>query len=283
MTTSTGSRVRTRPRTAPRTVLLAVVGLVFLTPLLWMVSTSLKSDSEAARAELTFVPAAPTLESYRAILGAPQTPVGQWFLNSVIAATGQTLLVLVVASMAAYALARLSFPGKSVITGLVLATLFVPPISLLIPNYVIVADLGWLDSLTAVIVPGAAGAFGVFFLRQFFLSLPVELEEAALLDGASRLTIFLTVILPLSRPALSTLALLTFLTNWNDFLWPLYVLFSPERLTLQPGLSTLQSAFSTDYATIMAGGVIASIPVMLLFLVSQRFVIEGIARGGLKG
>ena len=283
MTTSTGSRVRTRPRTAPRTVLLAVVGLVFLTPLLWMVSTSLKSDSEAARAELTFVPAAPTLESYRAILGAPQTPVGQWFLNSVIAATGQTLLVLVVASMAAYALARLSFPGKSVITGLVLATLFVPPISLLIPNYVIVADLGWLDSLTAVIVPGAAGAFGVFLLRQFFLSLPVELEEAALLDGASRLTIFLTVILPLSRPALSTLALLTFLTNWNDFLWPLYVLFSPERLTLQPGLSTLQSAFSTDYATIMAGGVIASIPVMLLFLVSQRFVIEGIARGGLKG
>ena len=274
-----------RPRRAApwRTVVLGLVGLLFVTPLLWMVSTSLKSDTEAARAELTFVPQDPTLESYRSILGAPQTPVGQWFLNSVIAATGQTLLVLVVASMAAYALARLSFPGRSVVTGLVLATLFVPPISLLIPNYVIVANLGWLDSLTAVVVPGAAGAFGVFFLRQFFLSLPIELEEAALLDGANRMTIFLTVILPLSRPALSTLALLTFLTNWNDFLWPLYVLFSPERLTLQPGLSTLQSAFATDYATIMAGGVIASIPVLLLFLVSQRFVIEGIARGGLKG
>ncbi len=158
-----------------------------------------------------------------------------------------------------------------------------PPISLLIPNYVIVANLGWLDSLTAVIVPGAAGAFGVFFLRQFFLSLPIELEEAAMLDGAGRFKTFLTVVVPLSRPALATLALLTFLTNWNDFLWPLYVLFSPERLTIQPGLSTLQSAYTTDYATILAGGAIASIPVLILFLISQRFVIEGIARGGLKG
>jgi multiple sugar transport system permease protein len=185
--------------------------------------------------------------------------------------------------MAAYALARLSFPGKRIITGLVLATLFVPPISLLIPNYVIVSTFGWLDSLAAVIVPGAAGAFGVFFLRQFFLSLPLELEEAAMLDGAGRFKTFLTVVLPLSRPALATLALLTFLANWNDFLWPLYVLFSPERLTIQPGLSTLQSAYTTDYATILAGGAIASIPVLILFLISQRFVIEGIARGGLKG
>ena len=200
-----------------------------------------------------------------------------------IAATAQTLLVLVVATMAAYALARLSFPGKRILTGLVLATLFVPPISLLIPNYVIVSQLGWLDSLSAVIVPGAAGAFGVFFLRQFFLSLPIELEEAAMLDGAGRFKTFLTVVVPLSRPALATLALLTFLANWNDFLWPLYVLFSPERLTIQPGLSTLQSAYTTDYATILAGGAIASIPVLILFLISQRFVIEGIARGGLKG
>ena len=238
---------------------------------------------EVSQADLSMLPQDPTTEGYEKILGAPQTPVEQWFLNSMIAATGQTILVLVVATMAAYALARLSFPGKRIITALILATLFVPPISLLIPNYVIVSELGWLDSLTAVIVPGAAGAFGVFFLRQFFLSLPVELEEAALLDGASRWKIFLTIIVPLSRPALATLALLTFLANWNDFLWPLYVLFSPERLTIQPGLSTLQSAYTTDYATILAGGAIASIPVLILFLISQRFVIEGIARGGLKG
>ena len=200
-----------------------------------------------------------------------------------IAATAQTLLVLVTATMAAYALARLSFPGKRRHHWGRPRHLFVPPISLLIPNYVIVSQLGWLDSLSAVIVPGAAGAFGVFFLRQFFLSMPIELEEAALLDGAGRWKIFFTVIVPLSRPALATLALLTFLANWNDFLWPLYVLFSPERLTIQPGLSTLQSAYTTDYATILAGGAIASIPVLILFLISQRFVIEGIARGGLKG
>ncbi len=277
------SEPRRRPRISGRVLFLALLALLFLTPLLWMATTSLKSTSEVSKADLTFLPQNPTLEGYRTILGAPQTPVATWFLNSMIAATAQTLLVLVVATMAAYALARLSFPGKRIITGMVLATLFVPPISLLIPNYVIVAQLGWLDSLSAVIVPGAAGAFGVFFLRQFFLSLPIELEEAALLDGASRWKIFLAVIVPLSRPALATLALLTFLANWNDFLWPLYVLFSPDRLTIQPGLSTLQSAYTTDYATILAGGAIASIPVLILFLISQRFVIEGIARGGLKG
>lgn len=266
-----------------RAIFLGLLGLLFLTPLLWLASTSLKSTAEVSRADLSFLPKNPTTEGYSKILDAPQTPVAQWFFNSMLAATGQTLLVLVVATMAAYGLARLSFPGKKIFTGVVLATLFVPPISLLIPNYVIVSQLGWLDSLTAVIVPGAAGAFGVFFLRQFFLSLPVELEEAAMLDGASRWKIFLTIIVPLSRPALATLALLTFLANWNDFLWPLYVLFSPERLTIQPGLSTLQSAYTTDYATILAGGAIASIPVLLLFLISQRFVIEGIARGGLKG
>jgi multiple sugar transport system permease protein len=273
-----------RPRRIPwRALFLALLGLLFLTPLLWMVTTSLKSTAEVSSADLTFLPKNPTTEGYSTILGAPQTPVARWFLNSMLAATAQTLLVLVVATLAAYALARLSFPGKRILTGLVLATLFVPPISLLIPNYVIVSQLGWLDSLSAVIVPGAAGAFGVFFLRQFFLSLPIELEEAAMLDGAGRFKTFLTVVVPLSRPALATLALLTFLANWNDFLWPLYVLFSPDRLTIQPGLSTLQSAYTTDYATILAGGAIASIPVLILFLISQRFVIEGIARGGLKG
>ena len=272
-----------RSRSPWRVLFISLLALLFLAPLLWLASTSLKSTAEVSQADLNFIPGEFSTEGYQKILDAPQTPVGTWFLNSMLAATGQTLLVLVVATMAAYALARLSFPGKRILTGIVLATLFVPPISLLIPNYVIVSKLGWLDSLAAVIVPGAAGAFGVFFLRQFFLGLPIELEEAALLDGASRFKIFLTVIVPLSRPALATLALLTFLANWNDFLWPLYVLFSPERLTIQPGLSTLQSAYTTDYATILAGGAIASIPVLLLFLLSQRFVIEGIARGGVKG
>ncbi|HKG51083.1 MAG TPA: carbohydrate ABC transporter permease, partial [Actinomycetales bacterium] len=137
--------------------------------------------------------------------------------------------------------------------------------------------------LPAVIVPGAAGAFGVFFLRQFFLQLPRELEEAAVLDGANRWQTFLKVILPLSKPALVTLALLAFLTNWNDFLWPVYVLFSPESQTLPAGLSTLQSANSVRYDLLMAGAVIASVPVLAMYVFAQRFIIEGVSRSGVKG
>lgn len=140
-----------------------------------------------------------------------------------------------------------------------------------------------LDTLLAVIVPTSAGAFGVFFLRQFFLSLPRELEEAALIDGANRFQIFIRIILPLSKAPLATLAVLSFLTNWNDFLWPVYVLFNPQNLTLPPGLAILQYAYTTNYAVIMAGGVIASIPVILIFIFAQRYIIEGVSRSGLKG
>jgi multiple sugar transport system permease protein len=262
---------------------LILLTLVFVSPLLFMLTTSFKTDVESVSATPTWIPKQPTVEGYRTMLETAQTPVLRWFLNSLLAATGQAILIVIVASMAAYALARMEFRGRRVLTGMILATLFIPPVSLLVPNYVIVSQLGWLDSLPAVIVPGAAGAFGVFFLRQFFISLPHELEEAALLDGANRFQIFYKVILPLSKPALATLALLSFLVNWNDFLWPLYVLFSPGRLTLQPGLSTLQSAFSTNYATIMVGGVIASVPVLIMYIIAQRFVIEGVSRSGLKG
>ncbi len=260
---------------------LLLLTVLFVSPLVFMLTTSFKTNFEAAQP--TWIPQDPTTEGYTFIFNATQTPVLRWFANSLLAAIGQTLLILATASMAAYALARMEFPGKRLLTGLVIATIFIPPIVLLIPNYVIVSNLGWLDSLAAVIVPGAAGAFGVFFLRQFFVSLPRELEEAAVLDGATRLQIFYKVIIPLSKPALATLALLSFLTNWNDFLWPLYVLFSPERLTIQPGLSTMQSAFTTDYATIMVGGVIASVPVLIMFIFAQRFIIEGVSRSGLKG
>ena len=264
-------------------LLMSLFAILMTAPLIYMVSTAFKTQNEMAQRGINIIPTDPTTANFSQILGADQTPVLRWFFNSLLAATLHTILVLIVASMAAYALARLDFPGKKIMTALILATIFVPPISLLIPNYNIVDQLGWLDNIIAVIVPGAAGAFGVFFLRQFFLSLPAELEEAALLDGANRWGIFTKVVLPLSGPPMATLALLSFLTNWNDFLWPLYVLFSPERLTLQPGLSTLQSAYATDYSTIMAGGVIASIPVLILFAITQRFVIEGVSRSGLKG
>jgi multiple sugar transport system permease protein len=265
---------------------LILLTVVFVAPLLWMLSTSFKTNVEATQLPPNWIPEEfTTEESYSKIFktGESQTPVLRWFLNSMVAASVHTILVLVTASMAAYALARMNFPGRKVLFATIIATLFIPQFVFLMPNYLIVDTLGWLDTLLAVIVPGAAGAFGVFFLRQFFLSMPHELEEAALIDGASRLQIFLRIILPLSKAPLATLAVLSFLTNWNDFLWPLYVLFSPKSLTLQPGLSILQNAYTTDYAVIMAGGVVASIPVLLVFVLAQKYVIQGVSRSGLKG
>jgi multiple sugar transport system permease protein len=145
------------------------------------------------------------------------------------------------------------------------------------------STLGWLDSYWALVVPGAANAFGVFFLRQFFLAIPRELEESALIDGANSWTIFTQIVLPLSKPALVTLAVLSFLGAWNDFVWPVFVLFSPEKMTLAPGLATLQGAYTTDYPVVMAGATMAAVPVLVLYIVVQRYVIEGVANSGLKG
>ena len=264
--------------------LLGLLSLVFIAPVVWMLTTSLKSADEATRVPPTLLPENPTTSAYDTLFtGDSQTPVLRWFLNSLVAAGGQALLVLAVAAMAAYALARLEFRGKKIIFGLIIATLFVPIFTLLIPNFLLIDRLGLLDTVWALIIPGAASAFGVFFLRQFFLGLPRELEEAALLEGANSWQIFAKVILPLSKPALATLAVISFLTNWNDFLWPVYVMFSPEKFTLPPGLGTLQGAYGINYPVIMAGAALASIPALILFMVSQRYIIEGVSRSGLKG
>ncbi|MBA3425204.1 MAG: carbohydrate ABC transporter permease [Rubrobacter sp.] len=268
----------------PSYAALILLTLVFVAPLLWMLSTSLKPNFLTTRFPPQWIPQAFSNEGYSTILTTSSgTPVLQWFLNSLIAASAHTVLVLVTASMAAYALARMHFRGKNIMFVVIVLTLVIPQFVFLIGNYLIVQYFGWLDTLLAVIVPGAAGAFGVFFLRQFFLSLPLELEEAALIDGASRLQIFLRIILPLSKAPLATLAVLSFLVNWNDFLWPVYVLLSPNSLTLQPGLAILQGAYNTNYTVIMAGGILASVPVLLIYVFAQRYIIEGVSRSGLKG
>ncbi|MEV4491407.1 carbohydrate ABC transporter permease [Micromonospora coxensis] len=273
----------TNLRRSARYLVLVLLALIFVTPLAWMVVTSVKTYGDAQRIPPTLLPDSLSGYGYRQILGNTSNPVLRWFVNSMLAATLHALLVLATASMAAYALARLRFRGRGLLFALVVGTLFIPPTSLIIPNFVIADRLAWLDTLAVVIVPGAASAFGVFFLRQFFLSIPAELEEAAVLDGANHWQIFTRVLLPLSKPALATLAVLSFLTNWNDFLWPVYVLFSPERLTLPAGLGLLQGAYVTDYPVIMAGAVLASVPVLILFVAAQRHIIQGVSRSGLKG
>jgi multiple sugar transport system permease protein len=263
---------------------LILLTVVFIAPLLWMLSTSLKPNFQTTQFPPNWIPQDFSGEGYSTILTtATQTPVLRWFINSLVAATAHAALVLVTASMAAYALARMNFRGKNVLFALIISTLFIPQFVFLMPNYLIVDSFGWLDTLLAIIVPSAAGAFGVFFLRQFYLSLPQELEEAALIDGANRYQIFLRIILPISKAPLATLAVLSFLTNWNDFLWPVYVLLSPTSQTLPPGLAILQGAYNTNYTVIMAGGVLASVPVLILYLFAQRYIIQGVSRSGLKG
>ena len=271
-----------RPSFLSRVVLFLSV-FIWVVPTYWLLMTAFKDQNDAIAAIPTWWPRTITLENFTRILGEDQTPVFRWFWNSIKAATLHTLLVLLVATPAAYALARFDFKFKKAITGIVLASLFIPGIALFVPNYVTVSRLGWIDDLAAIVVPGAASALAVFFLRQFFVSFPKEIDEAAILDGCTRSQVFKLIALPLSKPAIATIGTLVFLANWNDFLWPLYVLISPENLTLQPGLQTLQSAYTTDYATIMTGAAIASIPVLIIYIFAQKYIIEGITRSGIKG
>ena len=284
MTTLTSRRLPGRVRIGRGALYaaLVVVALTIILPLVWIVITSFKTDTDVISNPYSVLPNPFSVDAYRT-LASGQQPIFRWLLNSLVAATLQTVIVLVTASMGAYALARLEFRGKRLVFGVIIGTLLVPPVIFLIPNYLIVQNLGWLDTLWAVSVPGAAGAFGIFFLRQFFVGLPNEIEEAARIDGAGDIRIFLQIVLPLAKPALSTLAILTFLGNWNDFLWPIYVLLSPENLTLQPGLSQLQGAYSTHFSIVMAGAVIASVPVLVLFSMAQKQIVESVASSGVKG
>jgi multiple sugar transport system permease protein len=264
--------------------LLILLSILYVAPLLWMISTSFKTQTGATAWPLQWIPEEISTHGYDAIFNSgAERPVLRWFANSLIAATLHAALVLAAAAPAGYALARMDFRGRRLITALIIGTIFIPPVIFLVPNFLIADTFGMVDTLAAVIIPYAGSAFGVFFMRQFFMSLPYELEEAALVDGATRWDIFRRVVLPLSKPALATLAVLSFLTNWNDFLWPIYVLLSAENYTLPPGLSILQGAYRTDFPVVMAGGVLASIPVLVLFVLAQRYVVEGVARSGLKG
>lgn len=275
--------MRRRP-SAAFWVMVVLLTLLVVVPLLWMVITSFKSVGEAQADPPTLIPQEPSGRAFGEVLTTGgQNPVLRWALNSFAAASLHAVLVVVVASMAGYALARMEFRFKKFIFSFILLTLFVPGFVFLMPNYLLMDKLGWLDTFWALVVPGAAGAFGVFFMRQFFLAIPKELEEVALIDGANAWTIFTRIILPNAKPALATLTVLSFLANWNDFVWPLFVLFSPERLTLPAGLSLLQGAYTTDYPVIMAGATVAAVPVLILYVFVQRYVIEGVARSGIKG
>jgi multiple sugar transport system permease protein len=264
-------------------LIMILVAVIILLPLVWMISTSLKPKAQLFSLPLEWIPKTITFANYEKILNDPSLPIVRWFLNSTFVASAQTLLILLVDSLAAYAYARMEFAGRKLIFGAMLATLFLPGIMFLVPNFVTVYNLKMLNSYAGVIIPGLAGVFGVFFMRQFFETVPKELEEAAEIDGANAFQTFYHVALPLARPALATLGIISFLGSWNDFLWPLLVLKDRQLQTLPPGLATLQGAYTSEYGLMMAGAVIVAVPVLLIYVVLQKFIVASVATSGLKG
>ncbi|MEU6263603.1 carbohydrate ABC transporter permease [Saccharopolyspora shandongensis] len=262
-------------------VVLIAGAVVMVGPFVWEVLTSLKTFAETTRIPLTFFPHEWQWSNYSDVFDA--LPFADMFQASVFTTVGRTLGQLVFCSLAAYAFARMRFRGNNLLFGLFLSVLMVPSQLFLIPQYLIVAKLGWLNSLPGLIVPGMFSAFGTFLLRQFFLTLPRELEEAARLDGANPFQVFWHIALPLAKPGLLALAILTALWSWNDLMYPLVVTTEPDKMPLSAGLATLQGEHFTDYSLLMAGSVMASAPMIIAFIFLQRHFIQGIAFSGTKG
>jgi len=263
-------------------VLLLAGALVMVFPFYWMLATSLKSNAESVAFPPTFFPTELHPENYPNALAA--APFGRYFFNTALVAVCQVVGVLTVSSLAAFAFARMEFFGKNALFMAFLATLMIPSEVTLIPNFVIVTKwLGWYNTYQAQIVPALGSVFAIFLLRQFFMGIPRELEEAAHIDGCSRFRFLWAIILPLSTPALLTVALLNFLGAWNSFLWPLLVTRSPEMRPIQLGLHVFNTEFGSRYGELMAASTLVIAPTVILYLVAQRYFIEGIARSGLKG
>jgi len=257
------------------------LAFLMLIPMIWMIITSLQTLNETRHFPPILVPSSIQWQNYTEVL--QRAPFARWFLNTLVVTVVVVAGNLLFCSLAGYAFARIKFFGRDVVFILVLATLMIPFQVIMIPTFIIVRKLGLIDTLGALIVPNLAGAFVIFLLRQFFRSLPIELEEAARIDGASRLGVLFKIVLPLSGPVLATVAVITFLWTWNDFLWPLITIYNPDNMTLQLGLTTFQGAHQTNTHLLMAANVMSVIPVLFLFFVAQRFFIRGIATSGLKG
>jgi multiple sugar transport system permease protein len=262
-------------------LLLAPLALLFAVPLIWLLISSVMSNAEINRFPPALWPSHIDLGGYRYVLGNAMFP--RWFANSLIVSLAAVASNLVFGALGGYAFARMRFAGSRTLLVLMLATMAIPFQLTMIPTFLVMKRLGLIDTLGALIVPSLVTPFAVFLLRQFFLSLPRELEEAAWIDGCSRLRVLVFIVLPLSRPALSTVAVLTFLSTWNDLTWPLIAINHDTQYTLQLGLTTFQGQHHTRWSAVMAGNVLTVLPVLLAFLAAQKSFIQSITSSGLKG
>lgn len=260
-----------------------VIAAIMVLPIFWMITQSLTPEKDIYVWPLRLWPENPTLENYQTLFNRQDVPMARWYFNSFFVAFATTGLVLLVASLAAYAYARLQFPGRDKIFYALLATLMIPGAAGFIPVFIMLRELGWLDTYMALTVPHASSVFAVFFLRQFFQTIPKELEEAAVLDGCSRLGVYWRIVLPLSGSALAALAIFTFLGNWNDFFGPFVFTNNLDMRTLPVGLTILNGAYWSERGLIMAGATISAIPVLIVYAIFQNYIIKGISLTGLKG
>jgi multiple sugar transport system permease protein len=278
----TGSRQRKeRVRHLGLHLLLIAGSVVMLVPFAWMLSTSLKEPGDVFLYPPQWIPDPVQWENYRETVTV--MPFGRFYLNSIIQAVAVTALQLLTASLAAFAFARLRFRGRDALFLLYLATMMIPFPVTMIPNFIIMRYLNWIDTFRALILPPAFSAFSTFLLRQYFMSIPLEMDDAARVDGASSFRIWWQIILPLSGPALATLAIFTFLGQWNSFLWPLIVTNSEEMRTLPVGLAAFQGQYSVQWHLLMAGSVIAVLPVLVIYIAGQKWFVRGITLTGMGG
>ena len=262
-------------------LLIGIGGLAIAFPYFYMVISSLKRQDQIYQIPISLIPNPATLADYQQLFS--NFPFPRWFLNSAIVAVGSTAATLIVCSLAGFALAKYEFRGRKTIFILMIATLTLPFQILLVPLFKEMSAFAWLNTYWALIVPFAGSAFGVFLMRQFMLSVPTALLEAGRIDGASEFTLYWRVALPLVRTGLAMLALLSFITSWNDFLWPLVATSSDDMYLLNIGIATMSSAYKIEYGSIMAASVLTTLPIAVIFLTLQRQFIAGLTAGALKG
>lgn len=279
-TTARMVRRRVSGANLPVHMLLLVSAAVVLLPYYLMVVTSVKPLREVFTDPFTWIPSRLAWENY--VDAWKHAPFARYFLNSIIISVTETVGVLVTSALASYAFARMRFAGRELLFTLFLGTLMVPGEVQLVPNYITIARLGWLNTYNALIIPWLASVFGIFFMRQFFATIPQELQDAATIDGASHLTFLWRVVVPLSKPAFITVALLSFLGSWNALLWPLIVTNTPEMRPIMVGLLSFQGEWGTQPRLLMAAATFSVAPVLVLFFILQRYFIQGIARAGMK-
>ena len=269
-----------RASAVARYVLIVLAAASMVVPFLWMISTSLKAPGSVLTVPPEIIPKAPTLESYRRV--AETIPILRMAANSLFVTVTTVALQVTTCAFSAYAFARMRWRGRDALFIVYLATLMVPAQVTITPLFILIKELGWNNSYQALILPAATSAFGTFLLRQAMISIPREYEEAAFLDGATHWTVFRTIVVPMSRTSLATLAVFAAMGAWNDFLWPLIVLKDPDKMTLPVGLSLLQGRYTNDWNMIMAGAVISVVPIVLAFIAAQRTFVNGMVSSGLK-